>query len=256
MAPASKGRPGEGRRPGKSYGGRFSDGSYKIGGLAVSADPDLDQLVNQSQPTPLFPPLNSDEKDYRPPSPTPLTGREKSQIAHFRAFRSKVHEGPYYTVLGDHNVRIDKAARTAAANRDPFEAMPTYSKKYTKNRQRLPRMMNHRTYVLKFFPKELWSVLDRKAAKANNNGLLAGGTENGRKLKPAARRKQLDGEKEVMADAEEAEKSVHEFSNDEEDAMDNLDLDDEFEDDDDGGGDYNAEAYFDDGGDDFGEEYD
>ena len=83
------------------------------------------------------------------------------------------------------------------------------------------------------------------------------GAEN-RKSK-LARRKQLDGvreeEKELIADGEDAEKSVHEFSNDEEDPMDDLDLDDEFEDDDDGGGDYNAEAYFDDGGDDFGDDY-
>ena len=155
MAPPSKGRPREARRQGKSYGGHFADGSYKVGGLAVPCDPDLDQLVNKSQPTPLFPVSHAAQydcvdhslrltKEYKPPSPTPLTAREKAQIAHFRAFRSKVHEGPYYTVLGD-NVRIDKAAKTPAANRDPFEAMPTYSKKYTRNRQRLPRL-NHRTY--------------------------------------------------------------------------------------------------------------
>ena len=139
-------------------GPRFANGSYRIAGLEISCDPDLDQLVDKSQPTPLFPvsvvvrldPLRNMNhlpmpiQEFRPPSPIPLSTREKTQVARFRAFLSKVHEGPYYTVLGN-NVRIDKAAKTPAANRDPFEAMPTYSKKYTKNRQRLPRM-NHRTY--------------------------------------------------------------------------------------------------------------
>ena len=108
---------------------------------------------------------------------------------------------------------------------------------------------------MKFFPKELWPVLDRKAAKAN--GVLPATVH--RRLKPP-RKRNLDGvagvNKDMAAESDDAERSVHEVSNDEDDPTDDLDVDDEFEDDDGDGGDYNAEAYFDDGGDDAGDDYD
>lgn len=63
-----------------------------------------------------------------------------TEIAHFRCIRSAVHEGPYYSVLGD-NARVDKARRTAAAaNVNVFKGMPTWSQRYTKRRRMLPRM--------------------------------------------------------------------------------------------------------------------
>ncbi len=76
---------------------------------------------------------------YNPGSPSPLTAQEKTEIAHFRCIRSAIHEGPYYSVLGD-NVRVEKARRGAVANADPFEGMQTWSQRYTKRRRMLPRM--------------------------------------------------------------------------------------------------------------------
>lgn len=79
-------------------------------------------------------------QSYHPPKPKPLTKDERIQVAHFRSLRNSIHEGPLYTVLGD-NVRVGKTGYTpTAANFDPFEGMPTYSKKYTKQRRRIPKL--------------------------------------------------------------------------------------------------------------------
>lgn len=75
---------------------------------------------------------------YNPGNPSALTAKEKTEIAHFRCIRSAIHEGPYYSVLGD--VRVDKARRGAAGNVDAFEGMQTWSQRYTKRRRMLPRM--------------------------------------------------------------------------------------------------------------------
>lgn len=76
---------------------------------------------------------------YDPPPPKPLTRTERLQIAHYRSFRDRVHEGPLYSVLGD-NVRVGKQGTSVAAQFDPFEGMPTYSMKYKKKRRRLPKL--------------------------------------------------------------------------------------------------------------------
>lgn len=78
-------------------------------------------------------------KEYHPAPPKPLSKDEKIQIAHFRALRMQIHEGPLYTVLGDH-VRVGKPTASSAATFDPFEGMPTYSQKYTKRRRRIPKL--------------------------------------------------------------------------------------------------------------------
>lgn len=76
---------------------------------------------------------------YDPPPPKPLTRTERLQVAHYRSFRDRIHEGPLYSVLGD-NVRVGKHGASAAAQFDPFEGMPTYSMKYKKKRRRLPKL--------------------------------------------------------------------------------------------------------------------
>lgn len=57
----------------------------------------------------------------------------------------------------------------------------------------------------------------------------------------------------MLVDGEEAEDGVMDGNNAEEDPMEDVVVDDEFEEDEDEGGDYNAEGYFDDGGDDAGD---
>ena len=91
-----------------------------------------------------------------------------------------MHEGPLYTVLGDHYRGGNQA--------DPFESMPTYTNKYRKKTRKIPKL-DTRPYgkepvaivvhvhvstaaygqgfnaVLDFFPEELWTTLDSSLEK-------------------------------------------------------------------------------------------
>ncbi|KAI4128884.1 MAG: hypothetical protein LQ338_002514 [Usnochroma carphineum] len=207
----------------KRKGAGRADGGYKIAGTVLPWDPDID--LNRPTPTPLFP----------------------AQVAAFRALRARIHEGPFYTIL-DSDARIGKkTAKTAAANVDPFEAMPTYSQKYMKKRRRLPKL-SAMPYVLKYFPKELWPTLDPKNHKSSNiNGQS--------KVIPKRKERQENGE---TAQETAGDRSGDEDMRDrdpEEEAMEEP-VENEFDEDDDDGGDYNAEQYFDDGGDDLGDDLD
>ncbi|KAL8811558.1 MAG: hypothetical protein Q9200_001701 [Gallowayella weberi] len=221
------------KRPGRP------DGGYKIAGTVLPWDPDID--LDRPTPTPLFP-------LYNPTPPAPLTKTEKAQVAAFRSFRSRIHEGPFYTIA-DNDTRVKKTAKSSAANFDPFEGMPTYSQKYIKKRRRLPKL-NARPYVLKYFPKELWPTLDPKSYKSSplNDGVEKR-TANG--VTPKVKKEATAG---GDASADEDDPVAGERDPDEE-AI-NEAVDDEFDEDDDDGGDYNAEQYFDDGGDDAGEDMD
>ena len=89
----------------------------------------------------------NDFQEYRITLPKPLTKDERIQVAQFRSLRHRIHDGPFYTVLGD-NVRVGKAGekgKNIAAHFDPFEGMPTYSQRYTRKKRRIPKL-DHRPY--------------------------------------------------------------------------------------------------------------
>ena len=159
MATPGARKPRAGQKPRATKDG---GGSYKIAGIELACDPDLE--FGKPTPTPLFPVSlphvirvfhigcgqNGRRcvlkqgltfcQTYHPSKPKPLTKDERIQVARFRSLRNSIHEGPLYTVLGD-NVRVGKSSNTsAAANFDPFEGMPTYSKKYVKQRRRIPKL--------------------------------------------------------------------------------------------------------------------
>lgn len=182
-----------------------------------------------------------------------MSKAEKIQVSRFRSLLTDIHEGPLYTVLGD-NVRVGKPTASSAVTFDPFEGMPTYSQKYTKRRRRIPKL-DTRPYVLKFFPKELWSTLDPSSGSQNGADM----NSSGKKLqlstiKRADRLAGLDGEEHISGDEDAEDMAERNLDGDETPAEDE-DIDDEYEDDEEGG-DYNAEQYFDDGGDDGGDDYD
>ncbi len=198
-----------------------------------------------------------------------MTRDERIQVARFRSLRNSIHEGPLYTVLGD-NVRVGKTSNTsAAASFDPFEGMPTYSKKYTKQRRRIPKLdtrpygmfyalqsyisANQLTIVLKFFPEELWSTLD-PSSTATTNGISP--PQISKKLQLAKPGGLKDFDEEIDGENDEAGAGGERNVDDEEEEGMEEQVDDEYEEDDDEGGDYNAEQYFDDGGDDAGDDYD
>ncbi|KAL8732258.1 MAG: hypothetical protein Q9166_002830 [cf. Caloplaca sp. 2 TL-2023] len=206
---------------------------HKIAGTVIPFDPEID--LDRPTPTPLFP-------VYKPSPPAPLTESEKAQVAAFRSFRTRIHEGPFYTIL-DNDARVGKTAKPSPANFDPFEGMPTYSQKYIKKRRRLPKL-SARPYVLKYFPKELWPTLDPKTYRSSS---MTNGIEKRiptRKIKREAAAGEASGDEEDAAEHDPDEEAINEA------------VDDAFDDDDDDGGDYNAEQYFDDGGDDAGDDLD
>lgn len=108
--------------------------------------------------------------------------------------------------------------------------------------------------MLKFFPRELWGVLDSKYSTASMNELAR------RKKVKLDERKKLS-KLDAVATAEDGDEKGSDVDDVVEDGDEEggakSDHDDEFEEDeDDMVGDYNAEQYFDDGGDDAGDDYD
>ncbi|KAI4182444.1 MAG: hypothetical protein L6R41_005969 [Letrouitia leprolyta] len=220
------------------------EGGYKIAGKVVPWDPDID--LDRPNPTPLFP-------SYKPTAPAPLSSAEKAQVSAFLSFRARIHEGPFYTTL-DHDARIEKRSfKPSAATFDPFEGMPTYSQKYMKKRRRLPKL-SARPYILKYFPKELWPTLDPKNHKPTTSTRPPPTHGVRKKVSNTAKRKDVPEIIAGEASGDEDEGPTVERDPDEE-AMD-VPVDDDYDEDDDDGGDYNAEQYFDDGGEDLGDDLD
>jgi DNA-directed RNA polymerase III subunit RPC7 len=192
-----------------------------------------------------------------------LTQDEKTQVTNFLSLRKSIHDGPLYTVLGESSRvgKNDGRANTAAARFDPFEGMPRYSLRYTRKKRRIPKL-DTRPYVLKYFPKELWSTLDPSYTTTNGSDSI---TQP--KTSVASKSKKLNdinvndldfsGEGPVNGaqDAEDDDDPIE--KGDEDDIPPEEELDDEYaSDEDEMAGDYNAEQYFDDGGDDAGDDYD
>ncbi|KAI9771796.1 MAG: hypothetical protein M1840_001566 [Geoglossum simile] len=253
-------------------GGRLG-GPGKIAGADVpwAWDPDLKLDYTPSQ---LYPPVP-------PPVPTSLTRSERLQVSLYRHLRDRIHEGPLYTVLGDSHRVGTQGARGA----DPFEGVPTYSMRYMKKKRKLPRLDTRpygelRFLVVKFFPKELWSTLDPDSTAPNG----ARPTKK-KRLTISTTHANVSDDEWASPDPEggvdglgskatqERRKGVlNSLLNDEEDEEDGRDggrnaddeqpeeeeeVDDDFEDEEEEmAGDYNAEGYFEDGGDDYPDDFD
>ncbi|CAD0013672.1 unnamed protein product [Aureobasidium pullulans] len=129
------------------------------------------------------------------------------------------------------------------AHYDPFESMPTYSQRYTKRKNTLPRLSG-RPFVKSYFPEELWAVIEPGSV----------GVQGQRKMLSLSTRTKLDkfdvdGEDED----EEGEEGVED--GDKVDGVEDEDKEEEDpdqfdEEDEDDNDDYNAEQYFDGGDDD------
>ncbi|KAL4980177.1 DNA-directed RNA polymerase III subunit Rpc31-domain-containing protein [Aspergillus desertorum] len=200
-------------------------------------------------PTPLFP-------KYHIPRPRPLSAREQTQVDLYRTLRERFHDGPYYSILG---VSAGVAGYTGSskANFDPFNGMQSYSGKYQKKKRLVPKIQG-RPYVMKFFPRELWTtiqpnykpdgILDGYVPQTLRTGTKRGFEEDDED-EDASKRQRENGE-----EGEDLENGG--ILDDEEDQEGEEEIvDDDFEDDDDEmGGDYNAEQYFDGGDDEYGDD--
>ncbi|BCS20116.1 DNA-directed RNA polymerase III subunit C31 [Aspergillus puulaauensis] len=201
-------------------------------------------------PTPLFP-------KYAIPRARPLSEREQVQVELYRTLRERFHDGPYYSILGASSGT--GYTTNSKANFDPFNGMPSYSGRYQKKKRLVPRVQG-RPYVMKFFPRELWTtvkpnykpdgLLDGYVPQTLQGGVKRGFEEDDEDDDTSKRRRQGDGE-----DGDENEDAEGPVPDAEEEQDEEEIVDDDFEDDDDDmGGDYNAEQYFDGGDDEYGDD--
>jgi len=226
-------------------GGRGGGFGHGRGGGGVGGGPfGGDDLKPDYSVTELFPP-------QPPPVQAALSKEERAIVARYRSHREKIRNGPMYTVM----------ARKRGME-DPFNDISRYSQKYKKQIRKAPKL-DARPYVHGFFPEELYPTMGieekrnggKKAEKIEKRLLFSaldtlnplddlpelgeggsdgeGGKEEGAKKEAALGRMAGDVEEDA-GDAEDEEEP------------------DEFTDDDEG--DYNAEQYFDDGGD-IGDDY-
>ena len=77
----------------------------------------------------------------QPPIAEPPSYDERRIVHHFRTLRARIHDGPFYTVL-DSTARVDKSGRRSpsAAHYNPFDSAPTYSQRFVRKRNALPRL--------------------------------------------------------------------------------------------------------------------
>ncbi|MCJ1440899.1 MAG: hypothetical protein MMC23_001385 [Stictis urceolatum] len=241
----------------------------RIGGVDIPYDEQLEKDLKRPQPTPLFP-------SYHPTKPPPLSPFHRGAVSKMIMIRDRLRNGPLHTTLSDQS-----------SKQNPFEGMETYSQQYFAKPRLYPNLRVHWSVKNrrrdhgggKFFPRELWGVLglDERGERRGVNGKGAG--ENGveaeavkgmgkekdtgdsaalldkgkGKAKERARDRGLDGipdEEEVEEGEEEKDEDegVKKKVPDEDEEEVAEDVDDIYEtDEEDMGGDYNAEQYFDDG---------
>jgi DNA-directed RNA polymerase III subunit RPC7 len=186
-----------------------------------------------------------------PPIADAPTHTERTIVAHYRQLRARIHDGPFYAIL-DSNARVHRSGRKSPpqSHYDPFEGMPTYSQRFTRKRNTLPRLST-RPFVKAFFPDELWAVID-PAGETIPSGIVG---ETRRKMLSLSTRTRLDKfdvnaldeDDEDGADDADVDKVDGADGDDDKDDQDADQFDEEDEDDND---DYNAEQYFDGGDDD------
>ncbi|MCJ1307635.1 hypothetical protein MMC25_001282 [Agyrium rufum] len=285
MPPKARGGRGGGGGRGR---GRGPSGTQRIAGQDVRVDDDI-KLNDRPQPTPFYP-----EHQALPTFHT-LNASERNAVQKYLALREKIHNGPYYTYLGENwkvgktgarssvtvvsqqqqQQKREKRAIGNAVGFDPFEGMETYGQRYVRRPRRLPRVEG-RGYILDFFPPELHSTLNPSLSRLPG-GTTNGTTTNGIDSKTNPNRT-LTSRLEALEAADDESNArdvrLQEDNNnnnnnnrdedgdivldpeDAEAALNEADVDDDYEDDeDDLADDYNAEQYFDDGGEDGGDDY-
>lgn len=188
----------------------------------------------------------------QPPIAEPPSHEERRIVNHFRTLRSRIHDGPFYTIL-DSTARISKSGRRspAAAHFNPFEGAQTYSQRFVKKKNTLPRLST-RPFVKDLFPRELHATIDPTTAPNAKKSLHLHTRTRDEKLWSAFKSAAGADEDDAEAGAQDDENVDEDEEGGNKDDEDREDEDpDQFdEEDEDEGDDYNAEQYFDGGDDD------
>ena len=70
--------------------------------------------------------------------PKAFSGPELDRVNHYRHFRTLVRDGPLYTVLDPSQLTDEHGKTNKRSGFDPFDSMPSYSKRYQKPKRLLP----------------------------------------------------------------------------------------------------------------------
>lgn len=223
--------------------GRGSAGGLK--GATWDYDP---TLKLDAKPTDLYPTHPNIRR------PAPQTVIENLQVKHFKRLQEQMHRGPLYTQSSklDYIVPLKKFSeeqvnRQSNRNRkshiDPFLGVETYCMRYAPIKNELPKL-SQRPFNSEFFPKELWPTLE---------GLDTAGPRSNQNSSKEKKKLIIDGMESIQNDrAKVILEKIHSLGvegdeGEEDEENDELEeVDDEF-DDDELGGDYDAEQYFDGG---------
>lgn len=123
--------------------------------------PDLSWDDEESLATP--PVSNKPQETFPPidiPVPRPISSDEALTLKCHRDFRKRVRNGPYYSVLDPSSVADEKTGKVLKrAGFDPFNDQEKYTAKYHKKKRAVPDLTG-RDYSLRYFPHELWTMLD------------------------------------------------------------------------------------------------
>lgn len=264
-----------------SRGGRGGGrGGKAPGGLDFpwEHDPDIDQYLNYT-PTELFPVrLSRSEvatqanflpllQNVETTITAPPTAAERRSFYHANRLREMRRAGPFYAT-GDLSKRPSRnavmtgrvgKAQVGNDSSNPFTSMETYSSKYNKKTRVLPDLKSY-PFIKEFFPRELWDVMgiadEESEKKAKADGVDP--PKKKRKLLQIAkantisRLEALEAEEARRAEAGEDEEEDEEKEDGEGQPLETQD--DDYEDGESEADDYNAEAYFDNGEDDYGDE--
>ncbi|EXJ80550.1 hypothetical protein A1O1_08696 [Capronia coronata CBS 617.96] len=106
-----------------------------------------------NRPAPQFP-------DIELPVPRPISAFELSCVKSYLRFRDRARNGPYYSVLDPSSLADPKTGKVIKrAGFDPFNDQEKYTAKYYKKKRTVPDLSG-RDYELRYFPPELWPLLD------------------------------------------------------------------------------------------------
>ncbi|EJT78157.1 hypothetical protein GGTG_03259 [Gaeumannomyces tritici R3-111a-1] len=244
-------------RGGGRGGGRGGRGGAR-GSLANVAWANDPNIKADMRPSEVFP-------EYVVPRAAPLSVPEKAQVSSYLLFREQIHSGPLYTQIRTWNAEPDGPQRTYGqeqvnrrygvknkATVDPFFAMPMYSKRLEPKERPLPDLST-RPFMKSFFPEELHATLDGDDTAARSRGkgakkkvLTLSDVHSLRTAEDIFGRNETAEEQKRRLEAlekGEAGEDENDILDPDDEEMMEEEIDDEYEDSDEG--DYNAEAYFD-----------
>ncbi|OAL37824.1 hypothetical protein AYO20_03001 [Fonsecaea nubica] len=138
--------------------------------LDFDDDDDISLAPTEKKPQALFPvpqtvltgALSKLLQDIDLPVPRPPTSRELAAVSRYLSFRTRTRNGPYFATLDPSSIADEKTGTTLKrAGFDPFNDQDKYTAKYHKKKRTLPDLKGSgREYALKYFPQELWPLLD------------------------------------------------------------------------------------------------